>query len=65
MTLPSFIYVIPFMGKVQYIFSLIMTRILHSYILQALGMKEKGIYKVLKDYMSNFDFDVLSNLNTL
>ena len=41
-----------------------MTKILHSYILQALGMKEKGISRVLKDSMSNLDLEVFSSLKT-
>jgi len=52
------------MGKVQKIFSLIITKILHSYILQALGINEKGIYSVLNDSISNLDLELFKSLNT-
>jgi hypothetical protein len=41
-----------------------MIKILHSYILQALGINEKGIYNILNDSISNFDLEVFNNLNT-
>ena len=60
MSFPWLVSVTPLTGKVQNIFSLIMTRTLHSYILHELGMKEKGTYSTPKDSISNLD--VISSL---
>jgi ABC-type Co2+ transport system permease subunit len=38
---------------------------LHSYLLQAIGIKENGIYKTPKESMLNLFFAVLSNLKIL
>jgi len=63
--LPLFIYVIPMIGKVQNIFSLIIAMILHSYLLQAMGIKENGISKTPKESILNLFLAVFKSLKML
>ena len=42
-----------------------MAMILHSYLLQAIGIKEKGIYKTPNESMLNLFFAVLRSLKIL